>query len=251
MFILILAILLFVVTYNRRMREKETVHTMALKNKEVALLKAVFKAQENERESLAGNLHDEVGPLLAALKLRISLYRRSILKGEFNAENLIEEDKNIDNIIDNVRSVSHNLTPQFVLKFGLIEALNNHISNYNDPNFQLKSELKLSQLDKHIQTNVYRIALELINNIVKYDKPTKLLVEFRNRANNIHLEFTHNGKGISHQEFEKLSEESKGLGLNSIKSRTVLINGTINFILEEGKKPMIRLSIPKEEHEKN
>lgn len=251
MFILILAILLFVVTYNRRMREKVAEHTMVIKNKEVALLKAVFKAQEDERESLAGNLHDEVGPLLAALKLRISMYARRIKRGDFDIEKLEEEEKNIDSIITNVRTVSHNLTPQFVLKFGLIEALRNHISNFNDPNFQLKSDLNVCQLDKHIQTNVYRIALELINNIVKYDTPSKLLVEFRDNTRDLNVEFTHNGKGISHEEFEQFSEESKGIGLNSIKSRTILINGTIKFNLEEGRKPLVRLTIPKEEYGKN
>ncbi len=233
------------------MREKEAEHTMVIKNKEVLLLKAVFKAQEDERESLAGNLHDEVGPLLAALKLRISLYRRRINKGEFDTTKLEEEEKNIDNIINNVRSVSHNLTPQFVLKFGLIEALKNHLSHYNNPNFQLKSDLTACQLDKHVQINVYRIALELINNIVKYDKPSKLLIEVRDNVSDVNLEFTHNSRGISHEEFERFADESKGLGLNSIKSRTILINGTINFILEQGKNPVIKLSIPKEEHGKN
>lgn len=251
MFILILAILLFVVTYNRRIREKETEYKMILKNKEVDLLKAVFKAQENEREILAGNLHDEVGPLLSALKLRISLYIRHINIGEFNTSKLEEEEKNIDNIILNVRTVSHNLTPQIVLKFGLIEALRIHLSNYNNPNYFLQSKLNSSSLEKHVQTNVYRIALELINNIVKYDKPTKLQVEFHNKVGFIIVEFTHNGKGISQEEFEKYSDESKGLGLHSVKSRTILINGTLSFHAEAGKNPLIRLSIPKEEHGKD
>ncbi len=247
MFILILAIILFVVIYNRRIREREAEHLMTLKSKEVEMLKAVINAEETEREKLAGNLHDEVGPLLSALKFRVTKYQRDLSKNDFDIELLEAEKDRIDDIMQNIRTVSHNLTPQFVLKFGIVEALRNYIGSMNESGYRFESSVKDPEsISKQIQTNIYRITLELISNLIKYDKPGSLTLSLIKFERKILIDITHDGNGIDQDEFDRFADESKGLGLDSIKSRLLLINGGIKFSRNESENARIELTIPTE-----
>lgn len=245
MFILVLAIILFVVTYNRRIKEKEAEHQVNIKNKELEMLRAVIGAQESEREVLAGNLHDEVGPLLSALKFRMSKYQRDLVKNKFDPELLESEKNNIDDIMQNVRTVSHNLTPQFLLKFGLVEAIRNHICGLNDDNYAFESNIiDNKEYPKLIETNTYRIALELINNLLKYDKPEKMLVSLNKINDKLALKIEHSGFGIDNTEYDKFIEDSTGLGLISIKSRSLLINAELKFKRKTDSAAFIELTVP-------
>lgn len=228
MLLLILMIILFVNMYNRKLHQKEHKHEIDLKTKEIEMLRAVFMAQEKEKEKLAANLHDEVGPLLSALKFRMVKFKRDLAKEKLTAEQLDQEQENIDEILENVRTVSHDLTPQFLLKFGLVDALQSFVCKLEKPKFQLLHELPENfQIESHILTNLYRITLELLNNITKHDQATSGSICIDLKENKLDILISHNGDGISTEEFERFAAQSKGLGLESIISRVVLINATL------------------------
>ena len=242
MFVLMLAIIMFVILYNRKLVTKENEHNLTIKDKELEMLRSVIEAEENEREKIARNLHDEVGPLLSTLKLNISRYKKSLQKEKLTTSDLDQERSFIDNIIENVRTVSHDLSPQFLLKFGLIKALENYLQPINDIAIELVSDIDDSKLDKQISINFYRIALELFNNLIKHDKPTSLKINLVIQKEHLLLKLIHNGTGITNEEFQAFAENSTGLGLTSIQSRTLVINGNINF--HKDTEATIELSAP-------
>jgi signal transduction histidine kinase len=229
MFVLMLAIIMFVILYNRKLVAKENEHNLSIKDKELEMLRSVIEAQENEREKIARNLHDEVGPLLSALKLNISRFKRLLQKEKLTEETLDQERTFIDGIIDNVRTVSHDLSPQFLLKFGYIKALQNYLEPITDINIEFNPQIDDSVLSKQKAINLYRISLELINNLLKHDKPTNLKINLLVDNETLLLKLDHDGTGINNQQFEDFAKNATGLGLTSMQSRVLIVNGNLNF----------------------
>jgi len=93
----------------------------------------------------------------------------------------------------------------------------------------------ISELDEEktltvpMSRNIYCIILELINNIIKHDKATWMEVELFEEDSSIKVRINHDGQGFTNEEFDEFELKSTGLGLSSIKSRLVLLNGTLNF----------------------
>lgn len=244
MFMLVMVIILFVVYYSKKIQKKESEYLLSIKNSELRLLREVILAQETEREKIAANLHDEVGPLLSTLKLKISKHKRSLSKKILTEEDLDEEREFIDNIIDNIRTASHHLTPQFVTKYGLIKALKNFVSPITNPYIHIHSELENENDFNNQQIiNVYRIALELINNALKHDAPSEMDVYLSQNKGELLLSIEHNGEGLSQSDYLNDKSDKIGLGLLSIKSRVLVLNGKINFI-QTHTKSITKLTIP-------
>lgn len=231
------AILLFVVAYKKRLREKEDEYRMMMLEKEMEVLTAVMDAQEDERDKIARNLHDEVGPLAALIKIRLSARQAT------DGVSLKEEMDLADLLSDNIRSVSHDLAPQLLRKNGLSDALQFYIKSLDGMEVTFRSELD----DNHpIQSgkrsiNIYRIALEVMRNAIKYDKITRLKLSLSADNSNFILRMEHNGEGISNQDFADLAGNN-GLGLESIQARTILLKGIIDY--HKGPPAKVTLTIP-------
>lgn len=241
--ILLVVIIFFVITYNKRLEEKNIAHKLAMRTKELELLKAVIDSQEQEREKIARNLHDEVGPLLTTLKLNISRYSRALKKDNLSVEMLDEERTFIDTIIDNVRTASHDLTPYFVVKYGISKALENYAAALKSPVITVESNVPDQDMEKNMVINLYRIILELVNNVLKHDLPSEMAIQLNQRENEIDCTIQHNGKGITNDDFDSFVASANGLGLSSIQSRVLLLNANLSFITNnEG--AFIKLAIP-------
>lgn len=80
MFLLIIVIIMFVAIYQRKMSLKEARIQMMEQEKQIALFRAATEAEEQQKEKIAHNLHDEINPLLALLKLNLSRHRIHIEK---------------------------------------------------------------------------------------------------------------------------------------------------------------------------
>lgn len=244
--LLIMAITVFVVTYNKKLQERINLHTLEIKNKELELLRTVIETQEAEREKIASNLHDEVGPLISRLKLDLSGMKRAFKKETLTIEKFENENEFIDLIIENVRSVSHDLSPAFLIKFGLSKAITNFTSEFTDVKVKISNSPEEEKIyARHITTNAYRILLELINNTLKHDKCTELDIKFIHSNKELQVLLDHNGKGITNKQFSSFAHSSKGLGLTSIQSRILILNANLEFETISGK-PKVSLSIPVE-----
>ncbi len=244
MMLFISVIILFAITYNRKMQKKNSEYALSIKEKELEMLKKIIETQESERDKIASNLHDEVGPLLSKLKLDMSSFKRQFEKGTLTVEKLDNEREFIDIVIENVRSVSHDLSPQFLLKFGIVKAIKNYVSNIENLKINVLEKEKEVHLSRTTSVNTYRILLELINNIIKHDNATEIEIIFEKTDVFFRVIILHDGKGISNEEFKLFVKNSKGLGLTSIQSRILILNAILDFENKTKGKSSIKLSMP-------
>jgi two-component system NarL family sensor kinase len=226
-------IVLFILAYQRNMSEKENQIQKIKQINQLNEFKAVVEAQENEKEKIANNLHDEIGPLLTVLKLNLTRHHSNIKKQKIEPEQLKPDMQLIDQIIHGLRETCHELTPKFLLNHGLIKTLENHLDLINNTE-NLKTSLsggfqEIELLPKQDLLNIYRISLEILNNILKHAHSNNLHVDISQQNNSLQITFKHDGSGMNNLEFKEYSLKDKSLGLKTLKSRISLLKGEIDF----------------------
>jgi two-component system, NarL family, sensor kinase len=225
------AIILFSLYYQKRMREKEIILEMTLKNHELELLNKIVETQENEREKIAKDIHDDLGPKLTIIKLHLT----SLLKSQLIKDNklFLNITNDIDEVISELRSISQELSPTHVVNFGLKSSLTYVLSQISDSSeiqcISNLTELNDDLFDKRVTINLYRLINELLNNLLKHAHPIWISLDSSFLNGQIHFKISHNGHGLSNQEFSHLIDNSTGQGIRSIHSRVNLLKGTIRF----------------------
>jgi|SRR5688572_20875062 len=246
-FVLLLAISFLVITFLNQ-RRKWQLHNEMGKLKEQQqnqLIEAAIRSEETERHRIAETLHDEVGAILSSVRLHFS--NINALQLDEKGKTLHEKSKMLlDDGIQKVRTVSHNLHSTLLKEFGLNEALRNFLGKTVQGTLvRVETNLDNNYLiqNPEIDLAIYRIIQELINNILKHAHAD--FINIRSEMKNDELELTlhFNGNGLSQEEFEELRYRPEGLGLKNIQNRIILLKGKIFF--EKTKKDnRIILTIP-------
>ncbi|RPD48677.1 PAS domain S-box protein [Hymenobacter sediminis] len=208
-----------------------------------ALFEAVQAAQEEERKRMAESLHNGIGQILYATKLRLDRLPPlstdpSLTAARQEAEQLLGE------AICQTRALSHELVPMTLEEFGLPTALQDIGQKMSSPQLQLRSHIELDEeaapLPPALQLALYRMAQELAQNIVKHARgATEATLELETMPGWVLLRAEDNGPG-----FVRSPAQSSGLGLRSIRDRVALLGGQ----LETGSIPTggayVRIRIP-------
>lgn len=229
-----LAIILFVVFYQKRMMQQNLQLQQLEQEKQQALLDASIQSQERERRRIAKDLHDEVGAMLSTVKLHIgqALKHSEASKASFfasEAKTLVEE------TIQNVRSISRDLLPATLEKFGLIAGLEELIAR-NNVSDQLQLHLTVSaqpyRMPIETELAIYRIVQELINNSIKHAEAQNILLTVGFGEHLFELIYRDDGKGFGKDH----TDDSHGIGLRNIDSRVKVIGGAsvINSLPGQG-----------------
>jgi len=225
MFILSLSIVVFFVVYQRRLLRQQQAHQQKEADYQQQLLRANFQSQEKERNRIGKDLHDEVGALLTTTKLYFQHLdqkndpnRFSEIKGK--AFNMLEETMNT------VRRVSHDLRPVVLERLGLVEAILNVVDKINASG-QVRIDFTHSipvEPDAEYALNWYRIIQELINNTLKHAGASVITIDLRTVLNEMILNYSDNGKGLTAE-----SNTKSGLGIQNIRSRISLMQGELDL----------------------
>jgi signal transduction histidine kinase len=231
------------------MLQKENEIKLMEQEKQLALFKASVEAEEQQKEKIARNLHDEINPLLAALKFNLSKHRIEARKNQFEPDSLIADSAILDKAIEGIRTTCHDLIPSFLLQYGLIKSLEDylgHIQQTGDVQVEFENHTTdelLKSFQKQDQLQTYRICLEILNNIFKHAHCSilKMALEFKEGA--IIISINHNGQGVSNEEMDTYTDNSLGLGLKSLKARALILNATITY-LKNTQQSSVTLSIP-------
>ena len=200
---------------------------------------------EKERSRMASDLHDEVGPLLSAIKLRIASLDANSKEDE---EEIEITNQQIDNIIKRMREISFDLMPASLTRKGFAAALNEFI-DYCSKSSILKINFKFNEIE-FVQSqaiNLYRITQEIIHNTIKHAEAKELLIELRKEKDKIILATRDDGKGFN---YDEKSGEARGLGLQNLLRRTEIIGGKMFFESQKGKGTTYIFEIPIADHEK-
>ena len=228
----ILSILTLTIVFIIKSRKKFFEKEIEKKNLEIEFQKqntlSIIEAQENERKRIAQDLHDDVSSKLIALSLNIHLLK-SKKTPDSDKEAIFSTLESINaTAIETSRKIAHNLYPPILEKFGLNEAIQEIVEEFNTSkqiNIKYKSEVDLSNLEKDNQLHIFRIMQELINNSIKHGKASEINILFKNENNYNVISYQDNGVGLIKEKFNK----NKGLGFINIESRINAINGTYSI----------------------
>jgi len=232
MLLLMLSVMFAVLLTQRKKNQHRKAMEKLREQQQNQLIEAAVKSEEIERHRIAETLHDEVGAILSSAKMHLL---------GIKPESLDEKDKTLhekgrhllNDVIQNVRGISHNLHSNILKEFGLNEAIRHFVRKVTEGS-PIQSSTNLD--DNYITHNpdndisIYRMVQELINNIIKYAKATELIVSSTFTNNELDLIIFHNGDGLSQEQFEKLRYQKEGLGLKNIQNRIILLKGNIQFV---------------------
>jgi signal transduction histidine kinase len=201
------------------------------------IFNAIVTAQDQERKRIAQDIHDTVGSLLSAAKLKFSsLDEAEILISEDTQHKFKQAEALLDEAATELRNISHNMMPASLSKLGLVAAINNLLEKISDNSsirFNLNAYQFEERLDETTEISIYQILLELINNIVKHSGADKATIQMNKYTSYINLIVEDNGKGFA---YDLAKKEKIGIGLTNIISRVRILKGTIDIdsVLEKG-----------------
>lgn len=231
MLMLMVSVLLAVMFTQKKKNQHSKAMAKLKEEQQNQLIEAAVKSEETERHRIAETLHDEVGAILSSAKLHLLGIKSASL--DAGDQQLHEKGRTLMNeVIQKVRGISHNLHSNILKEFGLNEAIRDFIKKTVSGS-AIEAETELD--DKYISSNhdddisTYRMVQELVNNILKYANATKVLISSSLRDSELDLTIYHNGQGLDQSEFEELSFRKEGLGLKNIRNRIILLKGTIEF----------------------
>lgn len=231
MLIMAICIIIFVVFHQRKVIRYQAQMKKMEDDKQQILLEASIRLQEEERQRIAADLHDDAGPLLATARLYLN---ENLIHQEpaVQLQSISNAKTIIDDAIQLVRNISHSLMPPTLKNFGLESAITDAFQKINGAG-TLNASARFHDYRQRLQLEqellVFRIIQELVTNIIKYSKSGFIHLTENINGNNVYFRIHHDGKGIIQSEFEKLSHNSSGLGLKSIQSRVKVLNGRIFF----------------------
>ena len=231
MFILAIGIVVFVMAYQKKVLSSQNEMQLAENKFQRQLIEATLLTEQEEREKIAKNLHDDLGTSLNVLRLNIEKLNRNTTDLQIVqtvSQNSLDM---INNAIQDLRSISRDLMPATLLKLGLTQSiieLCKQINETGSTNIEFNLVDFSNQIKEKIEIQLYHICREVINNLLKHAHPTKVFIQLT-YTNKISVIFNHNGEGISDEEIRKIYALNKGIGLKSIESRIRMINGKITY----------------------
>jgi signal transduction histidine kinase len=231
MLVLTIGLIVFIIFHQRKVIRYQLRLQKMEQDQQKMLLNASIRLQEEERQRIAADLHDDAGPLLATARLYlnenlVNLDKTTQLQSIYNAKQII------DDTIQLIRNISHSLMPPTLKNFGLESAVNDlfqKISSSGSMNASCRFHDYRERLMPEQELIIFRVIQELVNNILKHSNASFIHLTQNISGQKLFVRLHHDGRGITQQDFEKLNKSASGLGLKNIQSRLKLIQGRIFF----------------------
>jgi signal transduction histidine kinase len=228
--------------------QAEIVERRRAERERASILRRLIMAQEDERRRIARDLHDHLGQQLTVLILKLGLLkedcggRRGLCE---QVENLEEVASQLDADVD---FLVWELRPTVLDDLGLQDALTNFAQNWSK-HFGIPVEVLTRGVAKEpstsdIDTVLYRIAQEALNNVAKHARATSVTILLEVRTDTVSLIIEDDGIGFDAENTSGM--KAKGLGLAGIRERAALVGGTteVESHPEEGTRLIVRIPVP-------
>ncbi len=207
-----------------------------------AATRAVMMAEERERRRIAADLHDGIGQTLSAALIHLDRLQDQHNVYAENGNAAHKASSLIKNGYDEIRSLSHRMMPPALFKRGLSVAIKELLDKI--PNDKLDISLTIDGLEERlteeVETILYRIIQEAVQNTIKHADATTLSIQLYRDQDGIYLNIEDNGKG-----FDIVSlKNAEGIGMKNIHSRAALLNGSVEIYSDSSKGTLIAVVVP-------
>ncbi|MES2810332.1 MAG: tetratricopeptide repeat protein [Bacteroidota bacterium] len=228
---------------NRRKLEERARREQERSEHQELMTRETLNAEERERRRIGHDLHDGVGQLLSAALLNLNSLSDRLKASDEDRDLAGKSIALVSQSYDEMRSISHQIIPNALLKAGLASAVKEFISMI-DSN-RLKVTLEITGLaerldDDQTETVLYRIIQETVTNVIKHSGANLLTIQLLKDEEGISLTIEDNGKG-----FDPIKmNDFKGTGLRNIQSRIALLKGTVEFDSKPGQGTLVAIHVP-------
>lgn len=203
---------------------------------------ALIEGSEQERARIAAELHDGLGALLAAARMHVS-----ILQEDSDAPLRAVAERTsgiIAQATSEVRTISHNLLPDSLMRAGVVAALHDLVDRLNTGG-QTAISLHLEGMegwkgDPALEKTIFRILQELLNNALRHAQATEISLTIRQLAGKLLLECGDDGVGFD----PALIGQSSGIGWRNLRTRVDLHGGTFSVTSAPGQGTCTTISLP-------
>lgn len=232
-------------TLAEQQKELETQKNLNLiKEQELTTINAMVDGQEKERKRIAEDLHDNLGSVLATLKLHFENLKMNREKKKIDQETLFNKTETlIDEAYLKVRSIAHAKNAGVIANQGLLTAVQMMAEKISSAD-KIKIEVLDFGLDKRLENSleisVFRIIQELITNVIKHADAKNACINISLYDKNLNIIIEDDGKGF---DIKKVNLKD-GMGISSIKTRIEHLDGSLNIDATIGKGSSIIIDIP-------
>jgi PAS domain S-box-containing protein len=214
-----------------------------------ALTQQLIKAQENERNRIAGYLHDNVAQDLSSMKIGLeTLYDSGYEATPEIKKKICELSKILQESITAVRDLSYDLRPPGMDQLGLVRTVYQYCEDFSEKNAVevdlYTAGMKDLKLDFDTEINLYRLIQEGLNNIKKHAEAGRVVIRLVASSPNIILRIEDNGKGFDVKQRLARSLKEKRMGLSSMEERVSLLGGSMKISSRPSKGTKIFIEVP-------
>lgn len=238
------SLVLFFIRYQRKLLKQQAEMQKAELEHKQMLLNSIIQSQEEERVRISKDLHDHVGSALSTLRLMVSRLSKAGIDADSVKTVADESRKSIDGIIEDVRNVSHSLSPAGLELWGFHEALEAYCektaaSSGLEIEVQDDSNGILKGLSFDDALSLFRVMQELMNNTIKHAKASTVHIVTSATEDEIAVEYKDNGLGVDAGENKRA-----GIGIYNMANRLSMIRATYDVQSGKGQGYCFTVKIP-------
>lgn len=246
--LIFLGITAFLIQKNTRKKQKLAEQEKALetqklatvlKEQELVSIDAMIEGQEKERQRIANDLHDDLGGLMATVKLHFN-----VLKEKQTPELFDKTTSLLDEAYNKIRGIAHAKNSGVIAKQGLLKAVENmadKISVSNKITVDVIDHGLENRLENSLELTIFRIIQELITNVIKHADASEATIHLTNHDDTLNIMIEDNGKGFN---TNQITTKNKGMGISSIDKRIEHLNGKMTIESEHNKGTTIIIDLP-------
>ena len=210
---------------------------------------SVQRAQEEERERISRELHDDICQRLSGMKFRVEVLADEAEPAQKRmVRGLRDINQELDRAITEVQRISSNLRPSVLDDFGLVTALRMLCKEFErihsiPTTFRETHEVP-GPVDANIEIALYRIAQEALSNTAKHSHARTATLNLDRQETCIQLTITDDGNGFDESDTARARGEGHGMGLMSMRERSELLGGTSRIESASGKGTTVTVTLP-------
>jgi signal transduction histidine kinase len=235
---------------NQRLQQeiKERINTAQVNERLLQQVRNLASYQqsmvEEERTRIARELHDEFGQVLTGMKMETSWLSKQIPDQDTPvAQGLKRISHYLDETIQLVRRVAHELRPGVLDELGLLAALEWSVQEFASRtgiHCKLDLQSEVSTFGRDIDTTVFRICQEALTNIARHAQAGEAKITLNKTPTHIEFNVQDNGKGITQEQITG----AKSFGIMGMRERVRIWDGEISFTSQPGQGTTVQIRIP-------
>ncbi len=218
----------------------EALHTSEARLR--ALTQRVTAVRETERTHLARELHDGVGQQLTALQYSLELLQQN----GTDASTLENARTSVSAALDGIRTLIFDLRPVTLDRYGLAPAIRQLVETLPGlDGLRIKLDLdEVERLSPEVETALYRIVQESLNNVVRHSNARAVVVELRRTEGGLRMCVGDDGVGFEHDALRLDQNTTRGLGVLGMQERAELLDGQLDIVSHPGAGTNVKIEIP-------